>query len=226
MTRLMDVGPLKRTVIGLGIELGIGMLNQFYGMTLLLYREWRKGNRFGGLCDGGLWLVFLPGLVLLLAGGMGALPPVWTNVSLGMIGVSGLGLILTQGRHEETFIAKAITGVVSLYGILGTYGTTSFIGDVLSYSRLLALGLTTVIVGMSFNIIAGLTRSIPVAGIVIFIVIAVFGHVFNFFISILGGFVHSARLIFVEFFTKFYEGGARPFAPLGAPQTVRVIDED
>ena len=226
VTRLMIVDPLKRTVIVLGIVLGIGMLNQFYGMTLLLYREWRKGNRFGGLCDGGLWLVFLPGLVLLLAGGMGALPPVWTNVSLGMIGVSGLGLILTQGRHEETFIAKAITGVVSLYGILGTYGTTSFIGDVLSYSRLLALGLTTVIVGMSFNIIAGLTRSIPVAGIVIFIVIAVFGHVFNFFISILGGFVHSARLIFVEFFTKFYEGGARPFAPLGAPQTVRVIDED
>ena len=226
VTRLMLVDPLRKTVLVLGVVLGIGMLNQFYGMGLLFYREWRKGNRLAGLCDGGLWLVFLPGLVLLLAGGMGALPPVWTTVSLVMVIASAVGLVLTQGRHEDTFIAKAITGLVSLYGILGTYGTTSFIGDTLSYSRLLALGLTTVIVGMSFNIIAGLVRSVPFAGILFFIVIAVFGHVFNFFISILGGFVHSARLIFVEFFTKFYEGGASPFAPLGAPRTVRVIDED
>ena len=103
--------------------------------------------------------------------------------------------------------------------------TRSFIGDTLSYSRLLALGLTTTIVGMSFNIIAGLVTSVPVLGVVLFVLIAAFGHVFNFFISILGGFVHSARLIFVEFFTKFYEGGATPFAPLGAPRTVRVIDD-
>jgi len=225
VTNLMIVDPLKKTVVVLAVVLGIGMLNQFYGMTLLLYREWRKGNRVAGLCDGGLWLIFLPGLVLLLAGAMGALPPVWTKIALGMAAASGLGLVLTQGRHEETFLAKAITGVVSLYGILGTYGVTSFIGDTLSYSRLLALGLTTVIVGMSFNIIANLAMSIPVAGVIFFIVVAVFGHVFNFFISILGGFVHSARLIFVEFFTKFYEGGAAPFAPLGAPRTVRVIDE-
>ncbi|MFH1732608.1 MAG: hypothetical protein ABIF82_13300 [Planctomycetota bacterium] len=226
VTNLMIVDPLKKTVVVLGVVLGIGMLNQFYGMTLLLYREWRKGNRLAGLCDGGLWLIFLPGLVLLLAGAMGALPPVWTKVALGMAAASGLGLILTQGRNEQTFLAKAITGVVSLYGILGTYGTTSFIGDTLSYSRLLALGLTTVIVGMSFNIIANLAMSIPVAGVIFFIVVVAFGHMFNFFISILGGFVHSARLIFVEFFTKFYEGGAAPFAPLGAPRTVRVTEEN
>lgn len=225
VTNLMIINPLKKTVVILGVVLSIGMLNQFYGMTLLLYREWRKGNRLAGLCDGGLWLIFLPGLVLLLAGAMDVVPPVWTKIALGMIATSGLGLVLTQGRHEETFLAKAITGVVSLYGILGTYGVTSFIGDTLSYSRLLALGLTTAIVGMSFNIIANLAMSIPVAGVIFFIVIAVFGHVFNFFISILGGFVHSARLIFVEFFTKFYEGGAAPFAPLGAPRTVRVIEE-
>jgi len=225
VNRITVIDPLKRTIVMLGIALGLGMLNQFYGMVLLMYREWRKGNVVAAVCDGGLWLIFLPGLVLLLAGAMGAVPAVVTKIALGMIAVSGVGLILTQGRHEKTFVAKAITGLVSLYGILGTYGTTSFIGDTLSYSRLLALGLTTVIVGMSFNIIAGLTTSIPVVGVVLFIVIVVFGHMFNFLISILGGFVHSARLIFVEFFTKFYEGGAQPFAPLGAPRTVRVIDD-
>ena len=254
VTKLMIVDPLKKTVMVLGVVLSIGMLNQFYGMTLLMYREWRKRNYFAAVCDGGLWLIFLPGLILLLASGMGALPPVWTRVALGMVIASGVGLVLTQGRHEETFIGKAITGVVSLYGILGTYGTTSFIGDTLSYSRLLALGLTTVIVGTSFNIIAvvvpdvaaqfvlamsqlfpfagGLFKLIanflqlPVVVLLISVVVMVFGHVFNFVVSILGGFVHSARLIFVEFFTKFYEGGARPFAPLGAPRTVRVIEKD
>lgn len=223
--RLTVIDPLKRTVVMLGCVLTLGMLNQFYGMVLLMYREWRKGNRFAALCDGGLWLVFLPGLILLLASAAMGLSSVWTRVALVMIALSGVGLVLTQGRHEKTFLAKAITGVVSLYGILGTYGVTSFIGDTLSYSRLLALGLTTMIVGMSFNIIAGLFTSIPVLGVVLFIVIALFGHVFNFLISILGGFIHSARLIFVEFFTKFYEGGAHPFAPLGAPRTVRVLDE-
>jgi len=222
---LTVIDPLDRTVVVLGIVLGIGMFNQFYGMALLMYREWRKGNYFGALCDGGLWLVFLPGLVLLLVSAAAGLPPAWSRVAVGMVIAGGVGLVLTQGRHEKTFLGKAITGVVSLYGILGTYGTTSFIGDTLSYSRLLALGLTTVIVGMSFNIIAGLVTSIPVLGVVLFVLIAAFGHVFNFFISILGGFVHSARLIFVEFFTKFYEGGAQPFAPLGAPKTVRVIED-
>ncbi len=161
--------------------------------------------------------------------------------------------MLTQGRREKTFLAKAITGLVSLYGILGTYGATSFIGDTLSYSRLLALGLTTMIVGMSFNIIAavipevlaqlvmalaqllpfatGIIRplarflELPVVALCLSVLIAVFGHVFNFLISVLGGFVHSARLIFVEFFTKFYQGGARPFAPLGMPRTVRIVDD-
>jgi len=93
----------------------------------------------------------------------------WSRLALGMIVVSGVGLVLTQGRKETTFLGKAITGVVSLYGILGSYGTTSFIGDTLSYSRLsysrlLALGLTTVIVGQSANMIAGLRGPDPLVG--------------------------------------------------------------
>ncbi len=220
------VNPLERTVFTLLIVLGIGTLNQLFGMALLMYREWRKGNLFAAVCDGGLWLVFLPGLVLLLlSAAVEGVSPVLGNVALAMVVVSGLGLVLTQGRHEKSFMGKAVTGVVSLYGILGTYGTSSFIGDVLSYSRLLAIGLTTVIVGMSFNIIAGLLGAVPVVGVLLFVATLVFGHVFNFFISILTGFVHSVRLIFVEFFTKFYQAGAQPFVPLGAPQTVRVIDE-
>jgi V/A-type H+-transporting ATPase subunit I len=177
------------------------------------------------LCDGGLWLLFLPGLMLLLAGAAADLGAGARNVALGMVGVSGLGLVLTQGRNEESFLAKAVTGVVSLYGILGSYGTTQFLSDTLSYSRLLALGLATVVIGMAFNYIAALLSAIPLAGVVLFVVALVFGHTFNFGVSFLSGFVHSVRLIFVEMFSRFYEGGARPFAPLGVPRAVRIIDE-
>jgi V/A-type H+/Na+-transporting ATPase subunit I len=203
----------------------LGMFNQFYALVLLMYRNLRKGDLAGAVFDGGLWLIFLPGLVLLLLNSQMGGPAIWSRLALGMITVGGVGLVLTQGRKETTFLGKAITGVVSLYGILGSYGTTSFIGDTLSYSRLLALGLTTVIVGQSANMIAGLTLSWGAIGLLVFLVIVVFGHTGNFLISILGAFVHSARLIFVEFFTKFYDGGARPFAPLGAPKQVRITED-
>ena len=153
-------------------------------------------------------------------------PTLVTHCAVGLAGVSALALVLTQGRNEESFLAKAISGVVSLYGILGSYGMSAFLSDVLSYSRLLALGLATVVIGMAFNYIGGIMSEIPFVGLVLFIIAVAIGHTFNFFLSILGGFVHSVRLIFVELFSRFYEGGARPFAPLGEPQTVRIIDEN
>jgi V/A-type H+-transporting ATPase subunit I len=133
-----------------------------------------------------------------------------------MFAVGAIGLVLTQGRHAEGIVAKVGTGVVSLYGIVGSYGCTAFIGDTLSYCRLLALALTTSIVGLTVNMIAGLlAESVPYVGTVLFIVVFVVGHTFNFAISMLGAFVHAMRLVFVEFFGRFYEGGAKPFEPLG-----------
>jgi len=136
------------------------------------------------------------------------------RVGIVMFAGGALGLILTQGRSAPGIGGKIFGGVMSLYGIVGTYGLTAFIGDTMSYSRLLALGLTTSIVAYSFNLMAGLLRPIPYVGIVLFIVVVVIGHLFNFTISVLGAFVHSMRLIFVEFFGRFYEGGGRPFKPL------------
>ena len=132
-----------------------------------------------------------------------------------LFAAGALGLILTQGRDAKGIGGKLFNGVMSLYGIVGSYGLTAFIGDTVSYSRLLALGLTTSIVGYSFNLMAGLLRDIPYVGLVLFILVVVVGHVFNFTISVLGAFVHSMRLIFVEFFGRFYDGSGRAFKPLG-----------
>ncbi|OQB96168.1 MAG: V-type ATP synthase subunit I [Candidatus Hydrogenedentes bacterium ADurb.Bin101] len=62
---------------------------------------------------------------------------------------------------------------------------------------------------------AGLLRPIPYVGLILFVVVLIIAHIFNFLISVLGAFVHSMRLIFVEFFGRFYATGSRPFEPLG-----------
>jgi V/A-type H+-transporting ATPase subunit I len=127
------------------------------------------------------------------------------------------------------FISKTVRRSVRalLGGMYAVYGMSAFLGDVLSYTRLAALGLSGSLVGMVFNLLAKLVWG-PVSGLwaggglgwlwavlvaVCAVAVFVFGHVFNVVINLLGAFVHPARLQFVEFFSKFYEGGGRPLAP-------------
>lgn len=212
--RLAVVDSLEKPILMLLVALGLGAVNQFYGIILKGYQCAIKGDYFGMVFDAGAWLIMLPGFMISVSTLFFPVPGWLLNIGLGMMAVSGIALILTQGRHEDSIIGKAMTGVISIYGILGSYGCVSFFGDLLSYSRLLALGLTTFIVGMSFNVMAEILRDIPMAGVVLFALVLIIGHAFNFAVSILGAFVHPARLIFLEFFGRFYEGGAPPFRPL------------
>lgn len=212
---LMVLDPLKDPVTMLLVALGIGVCNQLYGVVLKMHGAAKNGDWQTVTFDGLFWLITLPGLVLLVGnflGGLGAAPAM-----IGKILFLGgaLGLVFTQGRSEKGILLKAVNGIVSIYGILGSYGCAAFIGDTLSYCRLLALGLTTSIVAMCVNMIGGLVRDIPYVGIVLFVAVLVAGHLFNFAISLLGAFVHSMRLIFVELFGRFYSGGSREFRPLG-----------
>jgi len=212
---LMVIDPLANPVIALIFVIGIGVVNQFYGISLKLYGELRKGNVGNAFFDCALWLIFLPGILIIIIPLFTKIPDWLFNIGLYMCISSTIGLVLTQGRNEKSWAGKMITGLVSIYGILGTYGCTSFISDILSYSRLLALGLTTTIIAMSFNIIADIVRPISIIGIGAFILILIFGHTFNFFVCIISSFVHPARLIFLEFFSRFYQGGAIKFKPYG-----------
>jgi len=207
--------PLEKPIIALVGVIFIGIANQYLGIALFMWRNWRRGDRAGAIFDGGLWFFYLSGLVILAAGIFAEVPKalMWTGVA--SLALGAVGLVLTQGRHEPTPLARFVTGLVSLYGILGSYGATGFISDSLSYSRLLALGLTTGIVGMSFNILAGIVSKAPAVGGALFALVVLFGHVFNFLMSIIGAFVHSARLILLEFFGRFYEAGGVKFEPFG-----------
>ena len=221
-TALLD--PLEKAVVLLIVCLSIGILNQLYGIVLKGYGLLRRGDFAGAVFDAGLWLVMIPSFLIVVSPLFFPTPQWLFRWALAAMALAGTGLILTQGRKEKGVAAKAITGLVSIYGIMGSYGCISFVGDMLSYSRLLALGLTTSIIGLSFNIIAGLVRQVPWVGIILFLLVLLFGHLFNFAVSILGAFVHPARLIFLEFFSRFYESGGVRFRPL-SPDSERLIVE-
>lgn len=158
-----------------------------------------------------VWVVGLVGGLLAFAF-LGATWGLWAA-----LGVSAL-LVVSKA------VRRGVLGVLA--GAYNVYGLTGFVGDVLSYLRLAALGLSSALVGSVFNI---LTRLVWDAAAPLFdggptvifgILVAAFavavfavGHVFNVVINLLGAFVHPARLQFVEFFSKFYEAGGRPFSP-------------
>ncbi|HUV38922.1 MAG TPA: hypothetical protein VMY39_04880, partial [Planctomycetota bacterium] len=224
-TSLMVIDPIRDPVTLLLVALGVGVLSQFWGIFLAMHRDLRRGDVKGAVYDGGLWYITLPGFIMLAAGLFSPPVPPWVpRMGLWIFCVGAVGLILTQGRKEKSFAGKAITGVVSIYGIIGSYGVTVFLGDTLSYARLLALGLVTGVVGYSFNLMASMLRDIPYIGVFAFVLVVLAGHTLNFFISVLGGFVHSARLIFLEVFGRFYESGGKQFAPLGITKRLHVTD--
>ncbi len=215
MTATQVIDPLQKPIVVLMIALAIGMFNQFYGIGLKMYSAFLRGDKAEALCDGLLWLVILPGFVILVSKMFVPVPQPLFYLGIVVFFAGAIGLILTQGRGSSGLVGRVSTGVISLYGIVGSYGITAFIGDTMSYCRLLALALTTGIVALSFNMMADLLRPIPYVGIFLFIFVLIIAHIFNFLISVLGAFVHSMRLIFVEFFGRFYATGSRPFAPLG-----------
>jgi len=152
------------------------------------------------------YILTVIGLVVLVK--VGILPSALSSFVMILLYIGAAYIVLTQGRDKKNIILKFLSGVLGLYGLV------SYFADVLSYSRLLALGLSTSIIALAMNTVAGLLVGIPYVGILIALVILIFGHLFAIVINVFGAFIHSARLQFVEFFTKFLEGGGRPFKPL------------
>ena len=117
-------------------------------------------------------------------------------------------------------------GIGKLVGLWNLYGTTSYLADILSYSRLLALGLASAVIAQVFNMLGRMVGK-GVVGLIAFIVILVVGHTVNFAINALGSFVHASRLQYVEFFGKFYEGGGKPFRPFEQKtEYVKIVKEE
>ena len=198
--------PMDEPISMLLLCFGIGIIHLFAGMAVSGYRAIRSGQVLDAVFDVGLWLVFYLGLIMLGIGAVAALDGIF-QVGKVLSIVGAIGLVLTQGRDKKNIIAKFLSGVLSLYNVSG------FLSDVLSYSRLFALGLTTGVIGMVINQLSGMVGSSWISKFFTAIIF-VFGHIFNIAINLLGSFVHSSRLHYIEFYGKFFEGGGKAFKPL------------
>lgn len=142
-----------------------------------------------------------------------------------MLQISVLAFVLGQKTAGWVLIIITVLMVVVLQGPLGLLGMTGFMGDVISYSRLFALALSTAGIAMTVNLLAEMLYEIPYIGIIAAALIFILGHLFSFFMNALGSFVHSIRLQFVEFFGKFYEGGGDKFTPFSEERVYTEVEE-
>lgn len=110
-------------------------------------------------------------------------------------------------QHMRRALGKIAWGLYNLYGI------SSYLGVLLSYVRLMALGMVTGVIAIAINKIAWMITGIPVVGVVLVVLILIPSHLFNLVINTLGGFIHTMRLQYIEFFGRFYSGGSKPFKP-------------
>ncbi len=186
------------------LSIALGLVHILVGMGCKFYVCIRQKKYAEAFFDTGLWMTMLIGFAI-LAAGLATLPVLITIGEIIAI-ASAAGLVLTQGRGKKGIFGKLIGGVASLYDI------TSYISDLLSYSRLLALGLTTGVMAQVFNMLSTLMGT-NVIGIIFMIVIFIAGHAITIGLNALGSYVHTMRLQYVEMFSKFYEGGGKKFEP-------------
>ena len=180
------------------IACGVGVLHIFTGMTVKAVAAFKAGDWQTAVFDNFAWMVMISGLIVMAL-----------NVKLGAIiaGAAALVVLFTAGRKKPNVVGKLTGGLGSLYGITG------YLSDILSYSRILALCISTAVIGYVMNILAGLVMGIPVVGYVFAGLVYIVGHLFNLAMGLLSAYVHDSRLQYIEFFTRFYEGGGTVFKP-------------
>lgn len=195
------ISPLDDVMVLMAMSLLFGIVHIYVGLGIKAYNLIRRGHGLDAVFDVGLWYLFITGVCLLILPVVAGPMPAFSTVGKYLAIVGAIGLVLTQGRSFQGVFMKGFKGVSSLYGI------TSYFADILSYSRLMALCLSTGVIGQVINLLGDIAGPIPA------IFIGVIGHTANLLINALGAYVHTSRLQYVEFFGKFYEGGGTPFSP-------------
>ena len=209
---LMLVDPMTNPMQVLGISLLLGVVHLMFGLLIAAYDKLRHGEFIDAIGNDISWFLFIVGLCFYGVGLGGMLPPHFVQIGQAMAGLGGVIIFLYAGKGEPNWLKKILNGFLALYG------STSYLGDILSYSRLLALGFGSAVIGMVINLLGGLAADIPYIGWLIAVVVIIGGHIFSIAINVLGSFVHPLRLQYVEFFGKFYTGGGEAFTPLTLSQ--------
>lgn len=200
--------PMDDPIRFLLVALGVGVIHIVTGMAVKFCILIKDGQWLDALCDIlTRWILFAGIGLIFVDGTVGAV----------VTAVGALSIFLTAGRYKKGIVSKAIGGFLGLYGII------NYLSDVLSYSRILALGLASAVIAQVINLIG--TMNSGFIGFIIMILVFLFGHALNLAINLLGTFVHTSRLQYLEFFGKFYEDGGVPFKPEMPGDLYSVIDE-
>ena len=220
--------PLNEPMRLLLFSFLIGVIHLFAGLGAQFYQLARQGLWKDAIFDVVFWYMLVGGGILYLL----SMPMFSDMVSLGFTlpaaagtagaiaaGIGAVGIVLTAGRESRSPFKRLLKG---LYGL---YGVSSYLSDILSYSRLLALGLATGVIASVFNQMGAMLGNSP-AGVAVFVFAFLVGHTLNLGINVLGAYVHTNRLQFVEFFGKFFEGGSRKFNPFSAKTKYFKITEE
>ena len=192
------------------IAMLLGIVQLLAGYICKAVQCWRRGEILDGILDGVVWAIFSLGAGLAIAG----LVEEWNIPVLVTVGgiTAGVTLVIAMiaaGRHEK-FFGKLSKGFGTLYGII------NYMSDILSYARLYGLMLSGAVIAqiVSQYAVGFITGGgvLAVLGVLLMLV----GHVFNLAIGLLGAYIHDARLQYVEFYGRFYEGEGELFVPLGS----------
>ncbi len=207
--------PLNDPMRLLVYSLAFGVVHLFVGLGIKGYMLLKDGKPLDFFCDVVLWYAFLIGLLLMLiptdifasiAQAKITFPPFLNMLAKALAIIGVVGLVLMSGRENKNPALRIALGAYDVYNITG------WLSDVLSYSRLLALGLATGVIASVVNQMGSMFGK-GIVGIIGFLIVFIVGHTLNLAINLLGAYVHTNRLQFVEFFGKFYEGGGKPFEP-------------
>lgn len=212
MKPLIDANSEYNRVLIMAITFGI--IHLIIALGVKAYMFIRDGHIWQAIFDVLFWYMTLLGAIGLLV--KGYIPAIsgYSSKYILIVMIAGMaGIVLTNGRTAKTFFGKFAGGLYSLYGL------TNYVSDIVSYSRLMALGLAGGSIGIAINMIVEMIAGIKGIGIIIGAGIFIGGHIFNLFISGLSSYVHSSRLVYVEFFSKFYTGGGVQFVPFRAKNT-------
>ena len=193
----------------------MGIIQMFYAVFIAAYSCIKHKDWAGAIVDNLSWVFIITGLLLMAAPSLGLPAALGTAGKWMAIGFAAV-VLLFAGRSKKNVAGRLMSGAGKLYDV------TSWLGDVLSYARIFALGLSTGVIGLVLNTLCwdmlfASFKGNPVLMVVGFIIVTVLSvalHAFMMAISTLGCFVHSARLQYVEFFGKFYEAGGKAFKPL------------
>ena len=196
--------------------LAVGFVQIVVGMAVKFWMLCRRGQVVDAILDIGTWWVIFVGIGLFAAG-------IGNVAGYPVVLIIGCLMLLGQGRTAKGFgKVTAISGAV--YN-----GVTGYFGDILSYSRLMVMMLAGSVIGQVFNILGAMPGGgmPPAIGIPIFFIIFIIGHAFNIGLNVIGTYVHTSRLQYLEFFKQFYEEGGRPWRPLNiATKYVDIKEEE